>query len=153
LARAVASDADAWAQEFGREHDPTGLVCESNRFRYRPVERVVIRVAPGREFAARRVVAAAQRCGCATVVSETSDEPAEHLAERIRRLRPGRVRVVGAVEPEVRAVADELGIHVAADPVTASGRIELLHYLREQSISRTMHRYGNVLRLAGDESV
>jgi len=26
-----------------------------------------------------------------------------------------------------------------------SGRIELLCYLREQTISRTMHRYGNLI--------
>jgi len=31
------------------------------------------------------------------------------------------------------------------DAVTADGRIELLHYLREQSISRTRHRYGNLV--------
>ena len=39
--------------------------------------------------------------------------------------------------------------HVADDPVTAEGRIELLHYLREQAISRTTHRYGNVLEGPG----
>ena len=55
------------------------------------------------------------------------------------------MRVVGTCSPELRAAANETGIHIADDPVTAEGRIEPLHYLREQAISRTTHRYGNVL--------
>ena len=55
------------------------------------------------------------------------------------------VRVLGTVGPELRAAAIEHGVHLADDPVTADGRRELLHYLREQAISRTRHRYGNVL--------
>ena len=56
-----------------------------------------------------------------------------------------RVRVVGTCSNELRAAANEAGVHIADDPVTAEGRVELLHYLREQSVSRTTHRYGNVL--------
>jgi len=37
------------------------------------------------------------------------------------------------------------GVHLVDDPVTSDGRIELQHYLREQSISRTRHRYGNLV--------
>jgi RHH-type proline utilization regulon transcriptional repressor/proline dehydrogenase/delta 1-pyrroline-5-carboxylate dehydrogenase len=29
-------------------------------------------------------------------------------------------------------------------PVLANGRLELRWYLREQTVSRTLHRYGNV---------
>ena len=36
LAAARASDEAAWQSEFGIEHDPTGLFCESNILRYRP---------------------------------------------------------------------------------------------------------------------
>ena len=52
---------------------------------------------------------------------------------------------MGTCSRELRVAANEAGIHIADDPVTAEGRIELLHYLREQAISRTTHRYGNVL--------
>ena len=55
------------------------------------------------------------------------------------------MRVAGTCSQELRATANEAGIHIADDPVTAEGRIELLYYLREQAISRTTHRYGNVL--------
>ena len=35
-------------------------------------------------------------------------------------------------------------VAIYADPVTASGRVELLPFLREQSVSITNHRYGLV---------
>jgi RHH-type proline utilization regulon transcriptional repressor/proline dehydrogenase/delta 1-pyrroline-5-carboxylate dehydrogenase len=33
---------------------------------------------------------------------------------------------------------------VADEPVLPIGRLELLHYLREQTISSDYHRYGNL---------
>ena len=78
-------------------------------------------------------------------VATDGDEPVGRIVGRVRQIRPDRIRVVGESPPGLRQVADELGIHVADDPVTSNGRIELLHYLREQAISRTMHRYGNLL--------
>jgi len=52
---------------------------------------------------------------------------------------------VGTLNPALRDAARSAGIHPVDDAVTADGRIELLHYLREQSISRTQHRYGNLV--------
>ena len=36
------------------------------------------------------------------------------------------------------------GIYIARTPVLPIGRIELLWYLREQSVSDDYHRYGNL---------
>ena len=146
LASARASDEAAWQAEFGLEHDPTGLFCESNVLRYRPLARVALRAeadAAPRDI--ERVRAAADRCGVALVESLAADETSAEFAARLGSLKVDRVRVVGTSSQELRAVANEAGIHIADAPVTAEGRIELLHYLREQAISRTTHRYGNVL--------
>ena len=146
LAAARASDEAAWQAEFGVEHDPTGLFCESNVLRYRPLPRMALRAEPG--AAARdieRVRTAADRCGAPLIESLAADETSREFASRLASLGVDRVRVVGTCSHELRAAANEAGIHVADDPVTAEGRIELLHYLREQAISRTTHRYGNVL--------
>ena len=146
LERAVRSDDDAWRTEFSTEHDPSGLFCESNRFRYRPLERVAVRVeAEARQLERDRVLRAAERCGVDVVVSDGSLESAEAFAARLAELNVERVRLLGTVHPAIRDGANNLGIHVASDPVTAEGRIELLHYLREQAISETTHRYGNLL--------
>ncbi len=146
LERAVASDDDAWRSEFSTEHDPSGLFCESNRFRYRPLERVAVRCeAEAPQVERDRVLSAAERCGVDVVLSESSRESAEAFADRLVDLKVDRIRLLGAGRPVIRDRAHELGIHVAGDPVTAEGRIELLHYLREQAISQTAHRYGNLL--------
>lgn len=54
------------------------------------------------------------------------------------------------VPAEVRRAAAEAGQWIADVPVVAAGRIELLWYLREQSISHDYHRYGNLGRRAGE---
>ena len=41
-------------------------------------------------------------------------------------------------------------MHLADAPVLAEGRIELLWYLREQSLSHAYHRYGNLGARAGE---
>ena len=147
LAEAEASDADNWRTEFAVEHDPTGLFCESNVFRYRPLARVVIRAESGTApVQLQRAQSAARTCGVSTVVSHADDESATAFAARLGGLGVERVRHLGVVPAIVRDTAAELGIHVVDGDVTTDGRIELLHYLREQAISTTLHRHGNVLR-------
>ncbi len=149
LAAAEASDARAWADEFGVAHDPTGLFCEDNLFRYRPLPATVIRLEAGTPaWIERRLVAAARRCGADVAISRGEEESQEAFAERLGRLDVERVRLVGSPGAALLTAAAEHGVHLADDPVTADGRRELLHHLREQSISRTRHRYGNVVRPA-----
>ena len=146
LAAARTSDEAAWRAEFGAQHDPTGLFCESNILRYRPLPRMVLRAeADAAPRDTERVRAAARRCNVALIESRAADETASTLAARLDALAIQRVRVVGTCSHELRAAGNEAGVHIADDPVTAEGRIELLHYLREQAVTRTTHRYGNVL--------
>ncbi len=146
LARSQASDDESWHNEFAAEHDPTGLFCESNRLRYRPLARVALRVESGvRDVERERVLSATRRCGVEVKVSDATRESAEQFADRLNDLGVERVRLLGNVHQAIRDRANDLGVHVAADPVTVEGRIELLHYLREQAVSETTHRYGNLL--------
>ncbi|MDH4278591.1 MAG: bifunctional proline dehydrogenase/L-glutamate gamma-semialdehyde dehydrogenase [Acidimicrobiia bacterium] len=152
LAAAVESDAQWWATEFAFENDPTGLFCESNAFRYRPLERVAVRVEradhPTAAAELERVLSAARRCGVDIVVSDSDTETAAEFAARLPSLAARgvtRIRLIGSLDDSLRNAAHAAGIHPADDAVTANGRIELLHYLREQAVSRTLHRYGNLL--------
>ena len=146
VAEAAASDRYWWGREFSRGHDPTGLFCESNVLRYRPLDRVAFRMGVGAsEAELDRVKAAARTCGVPHVVSSFAQEDDDAFAARLPDLGVDRVRVIGHVTDRVRIVANDLGIHLADAPVTSSGRVELLHYLKEQSVSRTMHRFGNLV--------
>ncbi|MBO0609206.1 proline dehydrogenase family protein [Myceligenerans salitolerans] len=164
LAVATADDERWWAREFGVEHDPTGLEAESNVFRYRPVPGLTVRVGDGaREVEVKRVLAAAERAGVPVDVSRTvggdtppagtprtavghltHDEFAEAVADG---LVTGRIRVIGEAPGLREAATSRLAtVTVLDEPVLASGRRELLTMLREQAISRTMHRYGHIRR-------
>jgi len=52
---------------------------------------------------------------------------------------------VGFLSETVRRAAATAEVDVVDEPVTASGRLELRLHLREQSVSRTLHRFGNLV--------
>jgi len=57
-----------------------------------------------------------------------------------------RIRLIGGNGLAAgRALRGDPEVAVYDGPVTASGRVELLPFFREQSISITNHRYGAVL--------
>jgi len=142
---ARADDERAWAEVFGAEHDPSGLLAEANVLRYRPVPGLVVRVRPGalpREV--DRVLHAAQVAGVPVTVST---EPDDELAGRVETGEvSGRIRVVGGPDDALRvAAAGRAGeVTVLDGPVLASGERELLAVVREQAISRTRHRFGHL---------
>jgi RHH-type proline utilization regulon transcriptional repressor/proline dehydrogenase/delta 1-pyrroline-5-carboxylate dehydrogenase len=85
---------------------------------------------------------AAKVAGVAVIVSRDEAD----VLGRIAEIRPSKVRVLGAASDAVFVRCDELGIPIDDAPVTPIGRLELLHWTREQTVSETRHRYGNVRR-------
>ncbi len=159
LEAAIASDAAAWALELGVEHDKSALVVETNVFRYRPHPTVLVRAGTGTTVAeVVRLVAAATLTGAGVLVSAdpalklpgslghvqvVAEDDAAFLA-RAGQAGHARVRLVGAEAP---ALVDDLvaaGVDVITGPVLATGRRELLPFLREQAMSTTRHRFGHV---------
>ena len=84
---------------------------------------------------------------------EFLEEDDEALADAIRAGRVARVRYSSPerVPHAVREAAASALQYVADMPISRCGRVELLWYLREQSISHVYHRYGN-LGLRADEA-
>ena len=56
-----------------------------------------------------------------------------------------RVRCLAPPTPELRLAALEASVHLDDRQPIANGRLEMLHLYREQSISITLHRYGNLI--------
>jgi RHH-type proline utilization regulon transcriptional repressor/proline dehydrogenase/delta 1-pyrroline-5-carboxylate dehydrogenase len=157
----VARYARAWRRHFSREHDPSAIRGERNAFRYRPCRRVIAR---GSTTAALcQVVLAACVAQTPVTVSLAPDSAAwswlaecggvelvvEAEAGFVERLaHPGdaeRVRVWEPISTAARAAANGSGVAVIDAPVLANGRLELRWYLREQTVSRVLHRYGSLL--------
>ncbi len=56
-----------------------------------------------------------------------------------------RLRLLGATAPVVYEAAAVAGLDVLDEPVCSCGRIELVRWLREQVVTRSLHRYGSVV--------
>ena len=144
------SDAYWWEAEFAREHDPTGLACEANRFRYRRFARAILRIAADAPpYDVARVRAAVWRSGSRFDVSAAPGRAAQagwrcestaDFAARVLAEAPERIRLLGG-EP-----SPGLGVvpYVDRRPPVDDGRIELARYLREQAVSATRHRFGSL---------
>jgi RHH-type proline utilization regulon transcriptional repressor/proline dehydrogenase/delta 1-pyrroline-5-carboxylate dehydrogenase len=70
-------------------------------------------------------------------------ETSEQWLDRVAKMRPSRIRLVGANASAVaKALDGDPDVTLYDGPVTSSGRVELLPFLREQAVSITTHRYG-----------
>ncbi|MET0339975.1 MAG: bifunctional proline dehydrogenase/L-glutamate gamma-semialdehyde dehydrogenase [Polyangiales bacterium] len=167
LLRARAHDyLGAMRTYFEEEHDPSRVLGQENRFRYLPCPRVILRFeedASLLDLASSCIAARISRAEVAVSVHprlsriqdtsilgfpltvETSDAFARRAPNAVR------VRVVGTRTAALDAYAAATGAHLADDPVIELGRFELLHYLREQTLSIETHRYGSVPLSATDE--
>ena len=65
----------------------------------------------------------------------------------IGRVKTGcfeRIRLLSTPTEALQQVSREMNTYLCTQPVLASGRFELLHYLREMALSVDYHRYGNL---------
>lgn len=181
LGNAIQSFDRWWREEFGREHDHFSLLGQDNIRRYQAFNKVCVRVAQedtlfdvfvrviaARVTGARVIVSkmpgttlpgdellkqvAHDWAGEIEFVTETDEELSQrvvamspHAMERLRFSNPE------SVSPLLREAAGKSGVYLADEPVWDEGRVELLWYLREQSISFDYHRYGNLGGRAGEK--
>ncbi|MBW2605625.1 MAG: bifunctional proline dehydrogenase/L-glutamate gamma-semialdehyde dehydrogenase [Deltaproteobacteria bacterium] len=170
IIRAVKSYLYYWEQEFSREKDYFHLRGQDNVVRYLPIGTVVIRIHQNdRLFDVLARIAAANIAGCETSVSlpialnnavtaflhgikgqrflgdapiiRQADEDLIDMMSEIQRIRyasPDRV------PDRIFQATAETGFFISRSKVSMEGRIELLQYLREQSICFDYHRYGNL---------
>ncbi|MET3923537.1 proline dehydrogenase family protein [Arthrobacter sp. UYEF20] len=167
LQRALASDAKAWAEEFGTAKDVSGLSAERNFFRYRALP-VTVRLSEREPLAHLvRTLAAGVQAGSTLTVSTAVELPARlgavlsglGIAVTVENdagwlaaagrlagagwLSGGRIRLIGG---DAHALAEATGgrpdVAVYIHQVTEAGRVELLPFLHEQAISITAHRFG-----------
>jgi RHH-type proline utilization regulon transcriptional repressor/proline dehydrogenase/delta 1-pyrroline-5-carboxylate dehydrogenase len=153
--------AAAWESEFAHPRDVNNLYGEQNVFRYLPLRTMILRVRPGDSARdAVRICLAARTCGtpldvsiegadrgrlaeleplCRQIIVESDASFAGRIPsyERIRVCSP-------AIPDEYYRVAAAHDRYIATAPPVSEGRVELLHYIKEQSIAHEYHRYGSI---------
>jgi RHH-type proline utilization regulon transcriptional repressor/proline dehydrogenase/delta 1-pyrroline-5-carboxylate dehydrogenase len=75
-----------------------------------------------------------------SLANESTEESIESMSgsQRVRYLSKDNI------EDEIYIELAKDAKHIASEPFIAHGRIELMHYFLEQSISHSYHRYGNL---------
>ncbi|MDE3045466.1 MAG: proline dehydrogenase family protein [Verrucomicrobiota bacterium] len=148
-----------WWKRMRQDRDPTKVVGQDNFFRYLPRKGIVLRLEKDSSpLSVLRSCAAALTVGSSLEISASSSLPWIELTPFIRvieedenqflnRVRSGSIERILILTPPSAALKEASAVsatHIIHAPVLANGRIELLHYLREVSLSIDYHRYGNL---------
>ncbi len=170
--RAAFASYDHWMrEEFGRQHDHFRLIGQDNIRRYLPVRQLRVRLHDDDSlFDIFARVGAAKSAGCHVTVSypHATATPAVQLLDQLTEPWAGAIEFVVETDgqlaaaaryhqtdrlryadpqrvPElIRRLSAQTGLFVADAPVRMHGRIELVWYVEEQSLSINYHRYGNL---------
>lgn len=155
-----------WAHYFNKDHDPSKAVGQDNILRYVPRKRMALRIqGKDKPLDIFRVIAAAlitkthldisydpknspltfdsdwkQTFKEFKIIPETTEE----FCARLKTAPYDRVRLLSSPSEAMQLAASENTVYLNSEPVLSSGRLELLHYLREVAFSIDYHRYGNL---------
>lgn len=151
---------------FSRNQDPSGLLGQDNILCYKPYENMFFRVQDNDDdLDCLLVMAAASCCGTHLEVSGNIDkmnnlmnyegllqfpclslrgESEESFIKRFSPFPFGRMRLLSTTSELLQNAMAECSYSQITTPVLSTGFLELIHYLREVSISINYHRYGNL---------
>lgn len=140
LGQARSTYAAAWA-ELGQPVDRSGLRAEANILRHRPLPPVLLRidgVTPEEDVELCRLAAATVGVQLEVVADDDA------IMDVLRERPPGRLRDLGFGSAPVLRAATDAGVDIDRRSPVAAGEIEIPRWCREQAISETRHRYGNL---------
>lgn len=160
MAFAKVSYKKAWDEEFSKPRDVNDLYGEQNIFRYLAIDKMVLRVEACDSVQDVELVAmAANLCQTNLTISIDQNDAkydkvtglgcrvaGQSMASFLETISDyDRIRVLSHNAPREifeRAAAENM--YVACNPPLSQGRLELLNYLKEQSIAFEYHRYGSI---------
>jgi RHH-type proline utilization regulon transcriptional repressor/proline dehydrogenase/delta 1-pyrroline-5-carboxylate dehydrogenase len=123
------------------ERTGTPVVGEANWLRYQPAPIWLLVGSGTSELELLRVRRALELAGAhAQQLSLDGDDWIEELGQGHIR----RARVLGHAPEGLLARAAELDITLIVDPVEDDPAVEIRHYVQEQTVSVSYHRYGNL---------
>ena len=167
LEAALQSYLENYENEFSLEKDYANVRGEDNHFKYIPLSKVVIRVETFDsvfEIAARVLAARVSKVNFtvsinnnqlvkqffknASVLFGTNDKMVEEDNTSFIKTIKDYERIIYTNIDKVPSIVFEEAAKtvtfIVRQPVLMEGRLELLNYFEEQSISHSYHRYGNI---------
>lgn len=162
---AAESYKNAWGTEFSLERDVNHIYGEENIFRYLPLKSIGVRVQEDDDLCdILLILLAATIAKTPVTVSISGSDSKLQAIEKAALTLLGivikmqdedrfveemenyeRIRICSpAASDAIYLKAAKLGKHIANNKPLAEGRLEMLHYLKEQSIAYEYHRYGSI---------
>ena len=160
---AIASYLQRYKEEFSVAKDSHHLYGEQNIFRYRPLKNMVLRVQPDDKLGDVLMAWMAARIAKTpmTISLHPGDDYKQNKLAQLINVgelivqsdiefmddldKYERIRACSCALPlEVFKKAASLGKYIATTRPLVEGRLELLHYLKEQCIAFEYHRYGSI---------
>ncbi len=149
-----------WWKRMKHRRDPTKIIGQDNLFGYVPRDNITFRLTKNSPFLdTLRVFAAALTCNHNVIVSLDVNEVNwlpenfplkiiyEDEASLLQKIEEGKIKRLRLLEKtpgHYHKKASVSGCYIIDSCVLANGRCELLHYLREVTISYDYHRNGNL---------
>lgn len=157
----------AYAQEFSKSRDINRLYGEQNVLRYLPLGRMALRMMEGdKPEYAQQIAFAAWLCKTPLTISVPNRAMADAIGTVEADLKVEtldtfiasmptyeRIRTCSAEIPySVYEKAAACNQYIATATPVKEGRIELIHYLKEQSITFEYHRYGSITEVPASDT-
>jgi len=160
---AVDSYTENFKNEFSQETDIHHLMGEKNTFRYLPLKNMILRIQNTDNLCDIFMILAAANIVKTPIKISISQE--DYKLEVLKKIIKNECIIVIENEKEflnaiedyerIRTCTNQLsdefflkaaktGKHIASSKPLVEGRIEILHYVKEQSIAFEYHRYGSI---------
>jgi len=154
-----------WRHHFSQQHDPSELHGETNVLRYQPLKFHCARLSDCAPLIDVLLCAVASHLTNVPLQISADTEPAwiaqvdrisriefhaESISQLHHRFASGRDGVLRFLGNETATPALHLlpaSMRLVQSPCMLNGRHELQHFVQEQAISETVHRYGNLTNL------
>lgn len=164
LTAAMQSYLKNWEDEFSRSNDTHHLIGEQNIFRYLPLKKMALRVELNDNLLDIFMILVA--AFIATTPVTVSINPNDDKLETFQKVKElpftillqdesqflseienyERIRTCNnTLSSEFIHQTAKTGTYVATAKPMVEGRLEMLHYLKEQSIAFEYHRYGSIV--------
>jgi len=161
---AVVSYQKNYNSEFSVEKDINNLMGEQNTFRYLPLKNMLFRIQTTDELcdvlmilasakiaktplsisisADNKLIDTLKTISGNVIIIQTENEFINEM-DKYERIRTCNTEL----SLDIYRKAAKLGKYIATQKPLAEGRLELLHYLKEQSIAFEYHRYGSITEI------
>jgi len=152
-----------WWNRLKHRRDPSKIIGQDNLFGYENRHDIHLRIYPDNSpLDILRILAAALTCESTLQISWDKnttdnfnwnlldslfpiiDESEEAFLQKVRLGKMIKIRILHHPSKPLIQAASEAACYLIKGPVLANGRIELLKYLREITISFDYHRYGHL---------